>query len=73
MTHPESHRLLAAILDVPEPCGHIERLVRFVADQAVRIVPGDGEMVLIDCQLCEVIIPFDEFSRLVMGAMQERN
>lgn len=73
MMDPESRRLLTAILDDPQPCGHIERLVRFVADQVVRIVPGEGEMALIDCELCEVIIPFDEFSRLVIGAMQERD
>jgi hypothetical protein len=72
---PES-RLLRAIAGEPQPCGHIERFVEHIAAHPeVVISTGEDEDMAptVECQLCEVGIPWRMFLKLVVGELQERN
>lgn len=75
MTDTPATRLLSAILGEPQPCGHIERFVAFMAEGHVRISSGFSEDVApeIECVECDVVMGFEDFSRLLIGAMQGRN
>jgi len=72
---PES-RLLRAIAGEPQPCGHIERFVEHIAAHPEIVIStgeDEGTAPAVECQLCEVVIPWRMFLKLVVGELQERN
>lgn len=75
MTDSPELRLLRDIFAEPKPCGHIDRFVAFVASQGVQIISGEDDEVApgIDCLECDVMLTFEHFSRLLVGAMQGRS
>jgi len=66
---------LNEMLAEDDPCGHIHALAEFMARRPViiHLSEHDDEEPAIECQMCESVISFGYFGKLILAAMQGRN